>query len=211
MKFTKIAGYKTNDQWNEFQKYLIPGENEKLWREAYQDYFFERIKLRYFDPIKQIAANPVFKGEGFSITAILCTLVEFLEATRQGKDYKYWRRGMPALGKYEYYESKKYFTNFLRDQSPFDKYFKDKNTRSNFYEGVRCGLLHEARTKNGWKIRFAGKEKSDEIIDTGKKLVYWDNLRTAFDEYLNIYKEELASNKELQKAFLRKFNSLCNE
>lgn len=208
----KIAGKKTNEQWNEFQKQLVPGENENLWREAYEDYFFERLKLRYFDPIKQIAANPVLNGEGFSIMAILCTLVEFLESTRQGKDYKYWRPGKPALDEYEYYESKKYFTNFLRDQSPFDEYFNDNDLRADFYEGVRCGLLHEARTKNGWKIRVAGTRKSsDQIIDAEQKLVYWDNFKLAFDRYLDVYKGELISDAELQKAFHRKLNSLCNE
>lgn len=38
-----------------------------------------------------------------------------------------------------------------------------------------------------------------------------NNFKLAFDKYFDIYKEELTSDIELQQAFRRKVNSLCNE
>lgn len=43
--------------------------------------------------------------------------------------------------------SNRFGVNFPRDQSPFDEYFNDNDLRADFYEGVRCGLLHEVRSK----------------------------------------------------------------
>jgi hypothetical protein len=42
--------------------------------------------------------------------------------------------------------------SFLMTRTPFKEDFKTENMARDFYEGVRCGLLHEARTKNGWTI-----------------------------------------------------------
>jgi hypothetical protein len=38
----KIAGKKTDAEWNAFQEQLVPGENEDLWRDAFENYFKER-------------------------------------------------------------------------------------------------------------------------------------------------------------------------
>ena len=113
---TKIAGKKTCANWNKFQKQLVPGENKTIWEKAYRDYFLERLKTRYLNPILAIEESPNFneEGEGFSIMAMLCTLVEFLEATRQGKEFRYIDKSKPADPPFdpdnEYSGSQKYFT-----------------------------------------------------------------------------------------------------
>ena len=91
-----------------------------------------------------------FRVRGSRILAIQCTLVEFLESTVQGVTYRYLRRG-ETLGPHEYSSSSDLFVNFLCKRDPFARDFSEALAKE-FYAGVRCGLLHEARTKNGWKV-----------------------------------------------------------
>lgn len=238
---TRIAGRKTCEQWREF---IDKEKDEVFWQTAYNDYFYKRLETRYLNPIKAIEnsffstteeskteeskkeGNGEGNGEGFSIMAILCTLVEFLEATRQGKEYRqlirenytYAQQGRldlinpPFDPNNQYYKSKEYFINFLRNQKPFDVFFPNDKSAENFYEFIRCGLLHEAQTKEGWKIKIAGKKSSNKaLIDAEKRIVYRDNFREAFDTYLKIYEEELKTDVNLQNALIKKFNSLCKE
>jgi len=68
-------------------------------------------------------------------------------------------------------------------------------------------VLHEARTKNGWTI--LAKSKTGQIIDATLKIVYRDNFQSGLSRFVKWYKGELPSRRDLQEAFLRKFNSLC--
>jgi hypothetical protein len=76
-----------------------------------------------------------------------------------------------------------------------------------FYINIRCGLIHEAQTKNGWRIR--AKNTKGKIIDKDQKLVYRDNFMETINSFIVIYSIELKSNKKFQEAFIRKFDSLC--
>ena len=55
------------------------------------------------------------------------------------------------MGTYEYSSSSDIFISFLTNRMPFKDEF-NKDQARDFYISVRCGLLHEARTKNGWTI-----------------------------------------------------------
>lgn len=202
-----IAGSLTTDDWNTFRAALIPGGDPTIWNKAFEDYFHTRLHLRYLDPIKVLQDNGTFQGEGFSIAAIQCSIVEFLESTVQGKSYRFLRKGDPALGPYEYSSSSDIFISFLLRRSPFDKDFKDEPTARDFYVGVRCGLLHEARTKNGWTIW--AKNNSGKAADSHQKIMYRDNFQTGLLTFVNWYKGALPTDKVLQEAFIRKFDSLC--
>jgi hypothetical protein len=145
-------------------------------------------------------------GEGFSIVAIQCSLIEFLESTIQGKRYRFRRNGDPRLGPYEYSISSGIFESFLVNRPPFNREFTQP-VAQDFYESVRCGVLHEARTKNGWTI--SAKSKNRTVIEPNLKIVYRDNFQSALLDFVEWYKRELPSTRDLQEAFVRKFNSLC--
>jgi len=72
---------------------------------------------------------------------------------------------------------------------------------------MRCGLLHEARTKNGWTIR--AKDSSGKTTDSHQKIMYRDNFQTGLLTFVDWYKSALTVDKALRKAFGRKFDSLC--
>ncbi len=203
---TYIAGWKTPADWNELKPRLLETDDKAVWESVYNDYYLERITLRYFKPISVLQENGTYLGEGFSIVAILCSLVEFLETTIQGLKYKFVRNH-EELGKYEYSSSKRIFIDFLSNRRPFSDVF-DGDLALDFYGNIRCGLLHEATTKNGWRI-WAKDEIKGKIIDPELKVVYRNNLCDAFDEFIEIYKSDLLMKQDYKDAFIRKFDSLC--
>jgi hypothetical protein len=79
-----IAGWKTGKDWHKFRASLIVGGDEAKWHEASNEYFRTRLDLRYLHPIKILEEQKEFRGEGFSILTIQCSLIEFLESTVQG-------------------------------------------------------------------------------------------------------------------------------
>lgn len=152
--------------------------------------------------------NDSQRGEGFSIVAVQCSLIEFLESTIQGKSYRHRRDADPPLGQYEYSNSGSIFESFLMNRTPFNGEFVTQPLARDFYVNVRCGLLHEARTKNGWVIR--GKHGSRMIDATGApKIVYRNDFQKALLEFVTGYKKALISDSAAQEAFIRKFDSLC--
>jgi hypothetical protein len=201
-----IAGSRTIDDWRAFRNMLVPGSASASWQKAYEDYFFTRLSLRYLEPIRVLQENDTFQGEGFSILAIQCSLIEFLESTVQGLSYRYRRRGDPPLGPHEYSDSGDLFGHFLTKRTPFDREF-DPGLASSFYKNVRCGLLHEARTKGGWTIW--AKSPEGKMISSVKKIVYRNDFQNALLQFTKWYEGALTTNASLQQAFIRKFDSLC--
>src|ERR1700677_2038206 len=147
--------------------------------------------------------NGTLQGEGFSIVAIQCSLIEFLAATYWGRNYRFVIKNAPPLNKYEYSKSAEIFCGFLSTQEPFASVFTSEIAQD-FYASVRCGLLHEPRTKNGCTIRAMG----DSIVDASRKIVFRDNFQDAILDFVTWYGEMLPDNPTLQAAFIRKFDSL---
>jgi len=200
-----IAGSKTTDDWKLMRAALLLGGNVSLWKEATSEFFHARLFLRYLDPIQCLQENGTYQGEGFSIVAIQCTLIEFLESTLRGLTYRYLR-GREELREYEYSSSRDLFIDFLTTHQPFDKFF-DKAIAEDFYEGIRCGLLHEAQTKNGWCIW--AKSPTCAIIDASARIIYRDDFQQALLTFTSWYEEQLPRDALLQEAFIRKFDVLA--
>ncbi len=204
---TEIAGRNTVADW---QKLCIAidadmGSNE-LWEKAYS-YFEERLTSRYLDPIDHIQKNSIFEGEGFAITAILCSLIEALESFYQGKSYRKATETNPLDNNFEYFASKGIFESFLKNREPFKNHFISPDLATDFYENIRCAILHEAATRNGWKIRI---DTQSLIEQNGSSKII---NRVIFVQYIKIYIEnykiELLGSNDLKKAFIRKFNAIC--
>jgi hypothetical protein len=200
-----IAGWKTVDDWRALRSALVIGGASGPWKQAFSDFFQTRLQLRYFNPIKLLQDHGTFQGEGFSILAIQCTLMEFLESTVQGLKYRHLKRG-ETFQRYEYSSSRDIFISFLVNREPFAKEF-DASLAMDFYSGVRCGLLHEARTRSGWKVWAKGPEKA--TINRERRIIYRDNFQLALETFIASYGHALLSDGTLQEAFIRKFDDLC--
>ncbi|MDI3431139.1 hypothetical protein QLG02_12445 [Aeromonas sp. V90_14] len=200
-----ITENKTSQDWLKLKIELESNDNELMWMIAYNDFFWSRINSRYFEPIKKLRENDSYLGYGFTIMTILCSLIEFLESSCLGKNYRHCKD--KDLKLYEYNRSKDCFIDFLVSRPPFSERF-NRDIASEFYSAIRCGLLHEASTKDGWKI-WGQSESGEEIICYDQKKVFRDDFEDAVKKYISIYRDELIKNNELKMAFIRKFDSLC--
>lgn len=212
----ELAPGKTIRDWKALRVKLTTGNDPDDWEEAFDKYFRGRLKARYFDPIKVLEKSPKLQGEGFSIVTIQCSLIEFLESTYQGKSFttKRPKQGQVLPGD-KYCDSGGIFTDFLTLRPPFEQHFKNKLVAPNktlardFYECVRCGLMHEARTKDTWVIRVdkGGNGPPVQIKQT-EKIIYRNNFQEGLREFIKWYKGELTKPAR-QQAFISKFDSLC--
>lgn len=205
---TKIAGNKTIEDWLNLKGEIDKDpNNEKLWDEAFA-FFEKRVFTRYIEPAENIRNNICSKdvGEGFAISTILCSLIEALETFYQGRHFT---PGKPQ-SRYEYThgQSKAIFTSFLTKRDPFKNVFNDKNLAEDFYSNVRCALLHEAATRNGWVIRI----DTNKLVKKhrNKKILNRNEFVKAIKNYIKSYRRELTSNEELKQAFIRKMNAICD-
>jgi hypothetical protein len=195
-----IAPGKTKDDWTKFARQLAPGGDGEVWAEAFDKFFLGRLRSRYLKPIALLQDNGEWEGEGFTIVSIQCALIEFLAATRAGKNFRPKNPQPPN----EYNKSGELFRDFLFQTSPFNTLFSGAEA-DDFYSNVRCALLHEARTKNGWIIWGSGKA----AIDCKKRIIWRDNFQNTIEEYIKGYGVELTRDVLLQEAFLRKLNDLA--
>ncbi|WP_271893358.1 hypothetical protein [Candidatus Phyllobacterium onerii] len=201
---TYIAGRLSGEDWKRLKEKLAIGGEQEAWASAYEDYFLQRLKLRYLDPIKVLDHQGAWEGEGFSIVSIQCALIEFLSATRRGEKYRFLKRG-ETLGPHEYSSSSALFQDFLSSVPPFSSTFDDASAKE-FYQSIRCALLHEARTRNGWRLWVSGTRPIDLI----QKIVYRKALQAAISLYLEDYGTAILSDPALQAAFIRKFDDLAD-
>lgn len=154
--------------WIDLQPDSLIGADPKIWEEIVQHYFRDRLESRYLKPIRKIKAPVIGEtlgvGEGFAMVVLQCSLIEFLQSCFDGSNY----RNDGPLGPNEYRDSKTKFTDFLTGHDPFKQEF-DLDTAQSFYRAVRCGLLHEARTKGKWLIHDDGLD--GKILAQDKRTV----------------------------------------
>lgn len=211
---------KIREKLNQTYKYDI------TWEQAI-GLFNKRLKRKYFDPVQLIINGKTLKGEGFTIVTVQCALIEMFAAFRQGKIFNHNKTS--SSPKYEYKESQKMFTSLLRTATIFQDNFWKLNSKnkkvidqpynaSDFYKYVRCGLMHEARTKDNWHItatpssKKVKTEKKFIVTDNGKIKIYRTVLHYRLLEYLTEYSGELRQDttdgKFLRKNFARKLDHL---
>ena len=138
-------------------------------KESVAEFIKERFAERYINPVK--------KGQhksGFAIMALSCLMIEALESFRNG-----WEN---TKGK-----SKQAFRSFF-------EYADEKGLKlgafheiaDDFYENIRCGLLHQAETVNGWRILRKG-----DLLNKKSKTINANKFLKGVEEFLNFYCEEL--------------------
>lgn len=206
-ELTEIAPDKTTADWQTLCPRLVNGE-QQAWAEAVDDYFLARLRSRYLDPIKFIHGHGKQCGEGFAMLTIMCSLIEFLESTAQGKNYRYLEPGQQLDKSKEYSKSRDIFVSFLTKRAPFKSTF-DKSLARGFYTGVRCALLHEARTKDGWKIHATSK--GGPPVDPDQKIVYRDEFLRDLEGFIDSHAADLRTGGKFRKELVRKFDALCED
>ena len=81
-----------------------------------------------------------------------------------------------------------------------------------FYSGVRCGILHQAETTNGWRIRRDGS-----LLDSEKKTINATIFHDELEKYLKNYCKRLKTSEwdsEIWRHLRKKMNTVienCKE
>jgi gamma-glutamylcyclotransferase (GGCT)/AIG2-like uncharacterized protein YtfP len=207
---TKIAGDVTVAEWGRLRLDLgrsvaQPEAHPQAWETAIA-MFHQRVRTRFLDPLDWILEKRAKRGEGFTVVAMLCVLIEFLESFRQGKTFVNGETTHP----FEYHSSRSLFRSFLTQQEPFSRDFVDPRSADGFYANIRCGLLHEAATKQTSLIRGGRPGRIVEPIDgdPGNLIVYREELYEAIQTYVERYLRELPVDEALRHAFLRRMDAL---
>lgn len=192
------------------------------------DLFQQRIFDFYFAPIDGIIKSNKQKGEGFSILTLQCALIEIFAAFRVGKIHN---RNKPRTGglKYEYSSSSRCFVEFLQSEEIFKNHFfivddkgeKQTNKPFNadqFYDRVRCGLMHETRTKQDWLITSAIKDSSrpqqfitENLIKKTKSVnrtLLQKRLLDYFEKYMKELKQKDDTGNKFRRLLSRKLDHL---
>lgn len=215
---------------NTWKKLRIDLNNSYEYNEKWDkviNLFKQRIDNFYFEPIQKILNPNLRKGEGFAIVTLQCALIEMLAAFKYGKIHN--RSKKESDPSYEYRDSAKYFLKFLKTESLFENHFftlhrngvKQGNQpykAEDFYNNVRCGLMHEARTKKDWLITAKKQTVTPNkiFIETNtenNKEIHRTNLHAALKEYFNnsyiseLKKESKEGNK-LRRFLARKLDHM---
>lgn len=209
---TFISAFINVGQWKIARKQLIKGilwgeSKPEEWNSAFE-LLHTRIQTRFLNPIDWILEKRYECGEGFSVVALQCVLIEFLEAFYQGKIYTTSKKPR----EFEYNSSKQLFSDFLLNHKPFSKHFTSKANVNGFFDNIRCGLLHEASTKETSRINNAPTH--DKIVlfeqdDPSNMRIYRENFYKAILEFIDLYKSDLLSSRKLQINFIRKMDDIC--
>jgi hypothetical protein len=207
----KVAPNFTVGDWKNLRKKL-KFQEDIGWDVAFQ-LFQDRIDSRFLDPIEKIKHDGKNKGEGFSISLISVVLLEFIAAFELGKIYTTNRENLCPN---EYSASAKLLKSFFSQSSVFNSRIKGSNDRDSFYKNIRCGLVHEARTKGSDIIISQGSNKN-----TRPDLIYFkvdgeyrlnrDLLLQSIKEHIVSYRDRLLQNtdKACRRRFLMKVDELA--
>lgn len=149
-----------------------------------------RFSGRYIEPLLSV---PTGKKSGFCIMAVACLMIEALESFRQG-----WE---DSKGK-----SETAFCSFFDHFEPFKEL---RGHGSQFYAHIRCGILHQAETTNGWRIR---RELGAPVFDSENLTIganaFLDALKLSFDAYCS--ELELADwNADIWRNARSKLAAIC--
>lgn len=209
-------------RWVAVKKDLSEGSDFGI-EEVYSIYF-KRIENRYFKPIELLKSHDdSIDGYGFSMVAILCSLIEFLQSTIDGKfhrisyeeEFKVKYPILDSEGCIHYYggAGRNEFIEFLKE---LNTSFKDNPTYSEdydtvareFYSCVRCALLHDACTSGNWIIREqSDKDLIFDISNPEEKILYRNNFyKKIYEKVKNDMSANFINNIEFRKNLLKKMD-----
>ena len=149
-------------------------------------FVYERFYERYIQPFENSSVK-----HGFGMMAISCLMIESLISFQKG-----WKKtGKPG---------KEVFENFFSDSnhlSAFNGFGKE------FYENIRCGLLHQAETTGGWHIRRDGDlfDKKTKTINATK---FMKALHRELKDFITHLKHEHFESKSWEN-LIKKIDSIC--
>lgn len=152
----------------------------------------DRFKSRYFEPINNLLNSA--EQNGFAIMAINCLLVDA---------FYQFENGLKENPKKNVGEN---YCTFL--ETYLNELF-DKDSAKAFYKYIRCGILHQAQTKNGSFLTVEGdcilyNEKDDTVKVNVVK--FSDAMIKYFEGYITRLEN---GNQIARDNLIKKMDSIC--
>lgn len=146
----------------DYNKDFRQGNKKRIAR-----FIFDRFEERYIKPFKKNK-----KKNGFSIMAVACLMIEALESFYQGfEDTKN--------------KSKDCFKTFFEHCDELKEF---RGLEEDFYNHIRCGILHQAETRDGWKI---SRKKEFPLLNEKIRTINATKFLNQLEKYLIDYSEKL--------------------
>jgi hypothetical protein len=146
-----------------------------------------RFYNRYVKHLKDI-------NSGFLKMAVSCLMIETLESFRQGKKDTKGK----GVGQQMFYD-------FFKTEEKLFPGFKDIS--ADFYSSIRCGILHQAETTNGWRVL-----RKEDLLDKKNRTINASKFVKVLEKSLDNYVEGLKGsdfNSSLWKNALLKIEDVC--
>lgn len=203
MSFSISKKY-SNSDWN---KLNLIDENSPNWNDGI-DIIRDRFESRFFHHIRLIENN---EFSGFLVMSIDCLLIETFMQFYLGIE------NTEEIYKGNQWKS---FRDFLKNSINFETDFKTNKICHTFYKHFRCGLLHQAQTKQESLIKICQEEmlSYSDPNDIGKGLIidrrqFHEKMVLEFNGYLqglanndNNFKDE-----NLRRKAILKMKMICEE
>ena len=144
-------------------------------REGIAGFVHQRFLERYLLPVKgdkRDSYAPTEGKSGFAMMAIGCLMIEALESFNQG-----WSNTRNKKGK-------DIFNSFF---AHYPEFAPLQGFGEPFYTNIRCGILHQAETTDGWLIR----RDQPIMVDTNTKIIDATIFLSNLEACLNQYCDEL--------------------
>ena len=156
-------------------------------------FIHDRFTERYIVPLQAIPKMPKNLRNGFCTMAICCLMIEALES--------FWQ-GLPNTRPKG--ASSGAFVSFFSRSNNLKQFGA---LAGEFYTHVRCGILHQAETTGGWKIRRKGIlfDSNTLTINASK---FHEELGRCLDAYCYALEHE-PLDSQLWIAFRRKMEAIC--
>ncbi len=132
-------------------------------KESIADLIYQRFYERYIKPFEGNSNR-----HGFSMMAVSCLMIEALQSFKEGKENT---KGISKQTFEKFFANSNYFKEFLA---------------TNFYDEIRCGILHQAETRGGWRIWQVGK-----LLDNPNKIINALCFLETLEKELESYRDEL--------------------
>jgi hypothetical protein len=183
-------------------QYLRALDDHENGRAVIADGVHRRFSERYLGPITD---PPSEQRHGFAMMAVACLMIEALQS---------FRCGWPDTHKKG--EGKHAFCSLFDEHPDFSSFH---GYAGEFYKSVRCGILHQAETTNGWRIR---RDQAELLTRTSTGFIvpfrvgldrrdakrFADKLRLALDHYCDQLKAA-SWDDELWKNLRDEMKTVC--
>ncbi|MGH7307082.1 MAG: hypothetical protein ACREK6_00135 [Candidatus Rokuibacteriota bacterium] len=160
-------------------------------RATIADAIHRRFRERYLDPVSDNNAP----RHGFTMMAVGCLMIEALES---------FRRGWPDTSQRG--QGEHAFCSFFDAHTAFAIF---RGHARDFWRGVRCGILHQAETSLGWRIRRDGELLT---MTSGARVINATLFVAALGTVLDDYREALNGanwDSEIWECLRTKMKKVC--